>query len=172
MKRRSLGIYIAAGSLFAVILAVIVFLVLPRIQLMMGSNDGQTSGGLTAVSPEGTPVPLPLDTAELPENTAIQKVGSLTVTLALSPYPPKGFRPATFDVVLQDEKGQAVSDASVILDLTMPAMPMPSNQVEAIYTDAGLYHGSGRFTMRGLWRIVVIIQRGTEKISAYFDVEL
>ena len=137
---------------------------------MMGG--GQSAGGLTAVSAEGTPVPLPVGSAKLPENMATQKIGNLHVTLALSPYPPAGFQQASYEVTLKDENGQAISDASVTLDLTMPAMPMPSNQVEAKYTNNGLYQGSGRFTMRGLWRIVVIIQRGGEKITAYFDVGL
>lgn len=183
MKQKSIGIFVAIGLLVVGVLAIIVFLVMPRFQRMMGQgtsrfgpgmmgNNGQAAGGLTAVSAEGTPVPLLAGSARLPENTATQKVGNLNVTLALSPYPPVGFQQASYDVTLKDENGQAVSDASVVLDLTMPAMPMPSNQVEAKYTDNGLYQGTGRFTMRGLWRIVVIIQRSGEKINAYFDVGL
>jgi hypothetical protein len=133
---------------------------------------GQAPGGLTAVSAEGTPIPFPADYAKLPENTAIQKVGNLNISLALSPYPPVGFQQSNFDVTLKDEKGQAISDATVTLDLTMPEMPMPSNQVETKYTDNGLYQGVGRFTMRGWWRIEVIIQKGGEKLSAFFDVWL
>ena len=171
MKRKSKNKFNAIGLIVVCVLLVIAFLVVPRIQRMMGSG-GQSAGGLTAVTAEGTPVPLPVDSAKLPENTATQKVGKLNVTLALSPYPPAGFQKASFDITLKDENGQAVSDASVILDLTMPAMPMPDNQVEAKYTDNGLYQGTGRFTMRGLWRIVVIIQQGGEKTTAYFDVGL
>jgi hypothetical protein len=181
MKRKSIGIVAAVGLLVVGILAVIVFIVMPRAQNMLGQGatapgmmggGGQAVGGLMAVSAQGTPVVLPVDNPKLPENTATQKVGNMNVTLALSPYPPAGFQPAKFDVTLKDENGQAISDATVTLDLTMPAMPMPSNQVEAKYTDNGLYQGSGRFTMRGLWRMVVIIQRGGEKLSAYFDVGL
>ena len=182
MKRNSKNTFIAVGLIVVGVLLVIVFLVIPRIQRMMGQGNsgfgpgmmsgGQAPGGLTAVTAEGTPVPLPAGSAKLPENTAMQKAGKLNVTLALSPYPPAGFQQASYDVTLTDENGKAVSDASVLLDLTMPAMPMPSNQVEAKYTDNGLYQGTGRFTMRGLWRIVVVIQRGGEKITAYFDVGL
>ena len=181
MKRKSIGVIAVVGLLIVGILAVIVFLVMPRFQRMMGrgtsgpgmmGGGGQAPGGLTAVSAEGTPVPLPAGSAKLPENTAAQKVGNLNVTLALSPYPPAGFQQGSYDVTLKDENGQAVTDASVTLDLTMPAMPMPSNQVEAKHTDNGLYQGTGRFTMRGLWRIAVIIQRGGEKTTAYFDVGL
>ncbi len=171
MKRKSIGIFAGIGLLVVVVLLIIVFWVIPRFQSMMGGG-GQASGGLTAVTANGTPIPIPAGSAKLPENTAAQKVGSLNVTLALSPYPPVGFQQASYVVTLKDENGQSVSDASVMLDLTMPEMPMPSNKVVAKYTDSGLYQGSGRFTMRGLWRIVVIIQRGGEKINAYFDVGL
>ncbi len=182
MNRKSIGIFAAVGLVVVGILVVIIFFVMPRFQRMMGQGtsgpgttvggDGQTSGGLTAVTSQGVPIPLPAGSAKLPENTAMQKVGNLNISLALSPYPPVGFQPANFVVTLKDEKGQVISDASIILDLTMPAMPMPNNKVSAKYTDTGLYQGGGRFTMRGLWRIVVIIQRGDEKTTAYFDVDL
>ena len=184
MKRKSIGIFAAVGLLIVGILAVAVFFVAPRFQRMFGQgtsghgsgpgmmSGGKAVGGLTAVSLAGTPIPLPADSPRLPENTAMQKVGNLNVSLALSPYPPAGFQPAKFDVTLKDEKGQVISDASILLDLTMPEMPMPSNKVEAKYTANGLYQGTGRFTMRGWWRIEVIIQRGGEKLSAFFDVGL
>ncbi len=171
MKQKSIGIIIAIGLLVVGVLVVIVFLVMPRFRSMMGGG-GQAAGGLKAVSSQGVPVALPVGGAQNPENAATQKVGNLNITLALSPYPPAGFQQANYDVTLKDENGQAVTDASVMLDLTMPAMPMPSNQVEAKYSDSGLYQGTGRFTMRGLWRIVVVIQRGGETITAYFDVGL
>ncbi len=185
MKRKSIGIFAAVGLLGVCILAVVVLFMLPRFNRMFGhgapgpgfgpgmmGGSGVTPGGLTAVSPEGKPVPLPVNSATLPENTAMQKVGNLTVSLALSPYPPVGFKEGNFAVTLKDEQGQAISDASIVLDLTMPAMPMPNNQVELKYTGNGLYQGTGIFTMRGLWRIEVIIQRGGAKQSAFFDVGL
>lgn len=183
MNLKSIRIFAAVSLLVVSVLAVVVFFVMPRFQRMMGQGasgpgsgmvggGGKAAGGLTAVSPEGTPVPLPADSAKLPENAAMQTVGSLNISLALSPYPPAGFQPANFDITLKDENGQEITDATVTLDLTMPEMPMPSNQVEAKYKDKGQYQGTGRFTMRGWWRIEVIIQRGGEKTSAYFDVGL
>jgi hypothetical protein len=180
MNRKSIGM-IVTGLLVVAVLAVVVFFVMPRYQRMMGrgssgpgmmGNSGKAAGGLIAVSPQGTPVPLPADGPKLPENTAMQTVGKLSVSLAMSPYPPAGFQSSNFDVTLKDENGQAVSDATVTLDLTMPEMPMPNNQVDEKYASDGLYQGAGRFTMRGWWRIEVIVQRGSEKNSAFFDVWL
>jgi hypothetical protein len=134
-------------------------------------NGGQAPGGLVAVSPSGEQ--LAADPAnQLPENTAAQKVGGLNVTLALSPYPPVGFQQSNFAVTLTDEQGQAVTDAKISLDLTMPGMWMPPNKLEAQHADNGLYPTTGRFTMRGLWQIEVIIEHGGNKQSAFFDVWL
>jgi hypothetical protein len=142
--------------------------------MLMGSRSapGQAPGGLIGVSPAGTPVAPPVDGTRLPENTSTQKINNLNVSLALSPYPPVGFKETNFDVTLTDENGQAVTDAAITLDLTMPEMPMPSNTPNLQHTGNGLYKGTGRFTMGGLWRIEVIIQRGGEKQSAFFDVDL
>jgi hypothetical protein len=109
---------------------------------------------------------------KLPENTAVQKAGDLNVSIALNPYPPVGFQPGNFDITLIDGQGQAVTDAKINLDLSMPGMWMPSNQLAAQHVENGKYHVTGRFTMRGLWRIEVIIQRGAEKLSVFFDLWL
>jgi hypothetical protein len=134
-------------------------------------NSGHAPGGLVAVSPNGEQ--LASDPAsELPENTAAQKVGNLNVTITLSPYPPVGFKESDFSVTLTDEQGQAITDAKVSLDLTMPGMWMPPNKLETQHTGNGLYPVTGRFTMRGLWQIEVIIERGGAKQSVFFDVWL
>lgn len=180
MKRKFLLLLAGAGFLAAAVLVVIVFVMLPRFQRMNASGygprmmggGGQTPGGLHAVSAQGTPAAPPANSAALPENTAAQTVGGLTISLALSPYPPLSFQQAKFDVTVKDETGQAVTDAVISLDLTMPAMPMPVNVVDAAHSENGLYQGAGRFTMRGLWRIEVIVERGAEKTSAFFDVGL
>jgi hypothetical protein len=171
LKRKTIATVLLIGILLVVISAAL-FMVMRRASYAMHGGDGTTPGGLKAVSPDGSPVSLPAGSAKLPENTAMQTVGGMSVSLALSPYPPSGFQAASFDVTLKDENGQAIPDAAVSLDLTMPAMPMPDNQPEAKYTDQGVYHADGRFTMRGLWRIEVIIQRGGQKQSAFFDVGL
>jgi hypothetical protein len=137
-----------------------------------GGYTGASSnaGDLVAMTADGAT--LASDTTGLPPNTATQKVGDLNVTVALSPYPPVGFQPATFDVTLTDQAGKPVTNATVTLDLTMPGMWMPPNSLQAQPADSGAYQADGRFTMRGLWRIEVIIERGGQKQSAYFGVWL
>ncbi len=117
--------------------------------------------------------PTPQPTASAPSaNNATQKAGNWNVTLALTPYPPVSFQTTTFDITITDERGNAISDAQVSLDLTMPSMWMPSNKPQAQSLGAGRYQAAGRFTMRGAWQIAVIVQRGAEKQTAYFRVGL
>ena len=96
----------------------------------------------------------------------------MLVTLGIDPYPPSGGGPTNFVVSLADASGQPVSDATIGLDLTMPSMWMPPNQLDMKAGAAGKYQASGYFTMRGLWRIEVIITRGGQKQSVLFDVGL
>lgn len=130
------------------------------------------SGGLAAVTEEGETIPVPSDAPELPESAAAQSIANLNVTLAISPYPPTSFQNGTFDITLTDDQGQPVTDAEISLDLTMPGMWMPPSKPETQNVGNGEYEASAFWTMRGLWRIEVIIERGGEKQSAFFDVWL
>ena len=134
------------------------------------SNAG-SSRGLVAVSTDGKTIPPPAD-SNLPVNTAMQKVGDTNVTVALTPFPPASFQNGNFLITLTDAKGQAITDAKVSLDLTMPSMRMPSNKPNAQHVGDGKYTASGLWTMRGWWRIQVTIVRGGATQSAFFDVWL
>jgi len=136
-----------------------------------GPGGGNASGNLVAVSADNKPLAADPN-SQLPANTAVQKSGNLNVSLALSPYPPVGWQEGGFDVTLTDGQGLPITDAKTSIDLTMPAMPMPPNTLEAQYIGNGLYHATGTFTMRGLWRIEAIIERGGQKQSVFFDVGL
>jgi hypothetical protein len=138
---------------------------------MMGSQNAQPSG--FATPPSSAPATRPTAPSSAPSaNTATEKAGNLNVTLALTPYPPVSFQPTTFDITVTDEKGNAVPDAKIMLDLTMPSMRMPSNKPQAQSIGSGKYQAIGRFTMRGDWQIAVIIERGSEKQTAYFKLWL
>jgi hypothetical protein len=136
-----------------------------------GFGAGNASGSLVAVSADGKALATDPN-SQLPKNTASQNVGNLNVSIALSPYPPVGWQEGAFDVTLTDGQGLPITDAKITLDLTMPAMPMPPNTLEAQHSENGLYHATGMFTMRGLWKLEVIIERNGEKQSVFFEVGL
>jgi hypothetical protein len=144
-----------------------------RSHMMGGAGSGLE---LAAVSADGAQISPSSDvtsvTGELPKNIAAQKSGDLIVSLALNPYPPSAGQPSEFDVTLTDLNGKAINDAIISLNLTMPSMWMPPNQPELKSISDGKYHTTAPFTMRGTWRIEVIITRGDEKQSVFFDVGL
>ena len=158
----------------AILVIVVVFgvIVMGTRRARMLSQPLQAAGGLVAVSANGAPIHPPADATKLPENMAVQQVGDMKVSIALNPYPPTGFNPADFEVTLTDASGQTIKDATVSLNLTMPTMWMPPNQFTLTSVSDGKYFATGQFTMRGPWRIEVIITRDGKTQSVFFDVWL
>ena len=153
-----------------ILIAGVMFFVNMRRSRMFGAGTQSTGGALQAVSADGNPVP---NTGEvLPANTARQTSNGLLITLSISPFPISGGQASNFEISLADSVGQAISDAKISLDLTMPSMPMPSNQLTAGPGLNGKYQAEGFFTMRGGWRIEVIITRAGQSQSVFFDLEL
>lgn len=150
--------------------------------LAMGIRRGRMLGGagsnlsLAAVSTDGKQIPpsaeIEAATGSLAENAAAQKVGEMIVVLSINPYPATMRQPTSFDVTLIGANGAAVDDAEIQLDMTMPQMWMPANRPALEFVGGGQYHATGQFTMRGWWRIEVIITRGGQTQSAFFDVGL
>jgi flagellar basal body-associated protein FliL len=157
---------------FVALIAIAAFLISMKRSRMMGGGSGME---LAAVSSTGEQILPSADvtsiTGDLPQNKAAQKSGDLIVALELNPYPPS-VGEGEFNVTLTDLNGQAINDASISLDLTMPAMRMPPNQPVMEFVSDGKYHVAAYYTMRGWWRIEVIITRGSETQSVFFDVSL
>ena len=157
-----------------IVIGVVVAMSMRRARMMGGGGGAHLE--LVAVSSEGAQIPpsseVTLVTGELPNNAAAQRSGDLIVSLALNPYPPTVTQPANFDVTLTDVNGQAINDATISLNLTMPSMRMPPNQPNMEFVADGKYHATAYYTMRGWWRIEVIITRGGATQSVFFDVGL
>jgi hypothetical protein len=84
-----------------------------------------------------------------------QTAGDLSATLEIVPYPPPIMQDTMLVLTLRDAGDSPVSGASVMFDLTMPAMEMPENRPEATEEEAGVYRTDAIFTMSGEWRIDV-----------------
>jgi hypothetical protein len=162
------------GLIAIAVLVIFVVFVMGMRRARMLSQPQQAQGGLVAVSSDGTPISPPANAAatKLPENMAMQQIGDMNVAIALNPYPPTGFNPADFEVTLTDTTGQVINAATVSLNLTMPTMWMPPNQFALTAVPNGKYSATGQFTMRGPWRIEVVITRGGTTQSVFFDVWL
>jgi hypothetical protein len=164
------------GVIFVLALIVFaVFFMSMRRSHMMGGGAGSNLP-LVAVSKNGEQIPLSADieavTGKLADGTAAQKVGDMIVVFSMNPYPATMRQPTDFAVALMDGNGEAIDDATVALNLTMPEMWMPPNQPALDFVSDGKYQATGQFTMRGWWRIEVIVTRGGQTQSAFFDVGL
>jgi hypothetical protein len=143
----------------------------PTAQAGAAGSTTQTS------SPPKPAVPAPADAAKTPqpgpaktsanEFAASQQAGDLKVDLLISPFS-AGRNPTTLEVTLADSDGKPVGDAQVSFDLTMPAMPMPSNKPTAQAAGDGRYTASARMGMAGEWWITVIIRQGGKEQRVTF----
>ncbi len=95
--------------------------------------------------------------------------GSLSATLKILPYPPVPMEETALELELRDDRGQALSGASVRFDLTMPGMEMPANNPETTEEGEGLYRAQAIFTMAGEWQILVEVFHLGEKAEFTFS---
>ena len=75
-----------------------------------------------------------------------------------------------YDVTVTQPDGSPVTDATVMVVFSMPAMPamnMPGMRSEAslAHEGSGRYRGTGQLEMGGTWNVLVTVSRGTEEIG-------
>jgi hypothetical protein len=77
-----------------------------------------------------------------------------------------------FTIELTNNAGEMFKDAELVLDLTMPFMPMPPNNPKVVWKD-NAYRGTAIFTMAGAWQVNVEVNRpGAETLKIIFDIEM
>jgi hypothetical protein len=84
-----------------------------------------------------------------------QTGSEMSLTLQVDPFPPRPMREATFTITVTDPGGAPLQGATVVCDMTMPAMPMPVNRPEAAEDGPGVYVARVLFTMAGDWEAAV-----------------
>lgn len=108
--------------------------------------------------------------AETRLETVLADGGRAVMIFAESPL--QAMTEIPFAIELHKNSGATITDASLALDLTMPFMPMPPNNPQAIWQE-NAYRGTAIFTMAGAWQVNVEVKRPdaeTEKII--FDIEM
>jgi nitrogen fixation protein FixH len=83
--------------------------------------------------------------------------------LRVVPDPPRPLEESTFAVRLRSVTDEAVTGARVEADLSMPSHRMGENRVALRETEAGIYTGTGRFTMPGEWRVEIRVEKGDHR---------
>jgi nitrogen fixation protein FixH len=103
---------------------------------------------------------------------ASKKAGEYDVTLNIDKNPPVVGDNA-FTVSVKDASGKPVTDAKVMIDYTMPAMPgMPAMNYKAeTALKESAYTGNMNLSMSGAWNVVIKIIRADKTATARFNVE-
>ena len=93
----------------------------------------------------------------------------LAIAFRSDPDPPTSGDSA-YEVTVTQPDGSPVTDATVTVVFSMPAMPsmnMPGMRSEAslAHEGSGRYRGNGQLAMSGTWTVTVTVSRGTEEIG-------
>jgi nitrogen fixation protein FixH len=81
----------------------------------------------------------------------------------------KKLDPVEFKLKLMDKKGNKIKKAKIVMDLNMPGMAMPKNEIKLTEAESGIYNGIALFTMKGEWRLQTTINTGKQKEIIFFD---
>jgi hypothetical protein len=85
--------------------------------------------------------------------------GDYLINLSITPYPPPILEEVDFNLTITGPQNQPLTNLRPILDLTMPDMLMPPNQLTATPLTAvpGIYRGHTVLTMTGRWQADVYL---------------
>jgi hypothetical protein len=104
-------------------------------------------------------------------STAGTTQGGLDITFTSRPDPPRTGNDTAIEVSVRQSDGTPVTDADVVVVLSMPAMPsmnMPAMRTEASLTHEGngVYMGPAQLLMNGTWNVAVNVSRGGQRIAS------
>jgi hypothetical protein len=101
-----------------------------------------------------------------------KKAGGFDVTMVIDKNPPV-VGDNTVSVTVKDSTGKEVTDAKVVIDYSMPAMPgMPAmNYKTPAQVKGNEYTATINLSMSGAWNFAVKISQGSQTATAKFNVE-
>jgi hypothetical protein len=100
--------------------------------------------------------------------TQQQTVEGISITLE-RPQQAELLKDYELFVTLKDASGAAIDGATVFVEMSMPAMPMPPQQPIADSLGGGRYRLKNAFTMEGDWRVDVHAMIAGKEHIATFD---
>ena len=100
--------------------------------------------------------------------TQQQTVDGVSITLE-RPQQAELLKDYELFVTLKDAGGAAIDGATVFVEMSMPAMPMPPQQPIADSLGGGRYRLKNVFTMEGDWKVDVHATIAGKEHSAPFD---
>ena len=143
-----------------------------RIEIVSGVREGeQVAAGATFFLDSESQLRAGLQNYQAPPPAQASASGPApAITFRTAADPPR-MGENVFEVTVNDPAGQPVSDADVVVQLFMPAMPtmnMPAmrNETKLAPAGGGLYRGPGQVLMGGRWEVTVTVSRGTQRIAS------
>jgi hypothetical protein len=103
----------------------------------------------------------------------IKKAGSYTVEVKLDKNPPIAGQ-NKMEISIKDDKGGNVTDAAVVVDYSMPAMPgMPAMNYKAkAELNGSRYLANVNFSMSGAWAVNIKITRAGKTQAVKLNVDV
>lgn len=97
--------------------------------------------------------------------------GDISANLNINKKPINKMVPVELKLNLKFGKDGA-RKAIISMDLTMPGMTMPKNEIKLIESLPGIYSGEAIFTMSGDWRLMTYVNYNGKKYDMYFNVKV
>ena len=111
-------------------------------------------------------------TAFAKENVVQKKAGDFSVEIKTDKESPV-VGSNNLEIVIKDKAGKAVTDAKVVVNASMPAMPgMPAMENKAdAKLDGGKYKAKIELSMGGSWNMSIRITQGAKTATAKWTVD-
>ena len=111
--------------------------------------------------------------AQAKDFEAVKKAGDYSVTIRMDKASP-GVGQNNIEAIIKDAQGKAVTDATVVFEYAMPAMPgmPPMNYKANGKLEGNAYKAALNLSMAGPWTITVKIAKGGKTRSAKISVDV
>jgi hypothetical protein len=105
--------------------------------------------------------------------TVVKKAGSYTVEVKLDKNPPITGQ-NKMEISIKDDKGTKITDATVVVEYVMPAMPgMPAMNYKAkAELNGSRYLAKVNFSMSGAWAVNIKITRAGKTQAVKLNVDV
>ncbi|WP_020376244.1 FixH family protein [Sulfobacillus thermosulfidooxidans] len=111
-------------------------------------------------------------TTSIGKETAVIAPSRVKMTLTYQPSPPVALKPFYAKVNLVTASGQPLSQAKVVMHLTMTDMDMPPQTMTLKNDGSGHYSGQSVFLMAGPWKITTDIMSQGKTMKESFTVNV
>jgi RND family efflux transporter MFP subunit len=143
-----------------------------RTEIASGVEEGeQVAVGATFFLDSESQLRAGLQNYEAPQSGQAPAASGPSPTITFSTPEPATTGENVFEVTVKDPAGQPVTDANVVVQLFMPAMPtmnMPAmrNETKLAPAGPGTYRGPGQVLIGGRWEVTVTVTKNGTSVGS------